>query len=250
MKMNFFRFNLFSKQLKCWVSTIILGVIFSFGSVKTIDAESKNTSQLMKEAQILVEKEAQFFNARQTIDWAKIHGLQHPNFRKKVSVEEVRYFEGWATHDYREKAKKNAHISGAMVPTLEYMKKHPNKFDPLGFPVARRYKWSGDPFLKIKTYFLEKISISKDGKYAKINIVVKGKQRLNPAIARGNFEFDAKYPLTDYWEKVDGFWVITLLSKPVSLSGSGILKYFLPNNNSAWRKMDFVDINPEKLSLS
>ena len=60
----------------------------------------------------------------------------------------------------------------------------------------------------------------------RVKIMVKGKQRLNPAIARGNFEFDAQYPLTDYWEKVDGSWVITLLSRPVSLSGSGILKYY------------------------
>ena len=75
--MNFFRFNLFSKQLKCWVSMIILGVIFSLGSVKKIDAESRNTSQLRKEAQILAEREAQFFNARLTTDWEKIYDLQH-----------------------------------------------------------------------------------------------------------------------------------------------------------------------------
>jgi len=250
MKMNFFRFNLFSKQLKCWVSTIILGVIFSFASVKKIDAESRDTPQLITEAQILVEREAQFFNARQIADWAKIHSFQHPDFRKKVSVDEVRYFEGWVTHDYRERAKQNSHISGAAVPTLDFMKKHPNKFDPLGFPVARRYVFSGDPHLNVKTYSLEKISISKNGKYAKVSIMVVGKQRINPVIARGLIEFDAAYPLTDFWEKVDGNWVITLLSAPVSNSGAGILKYYLPNNNSTWKKMDFVELYPYDLNLS
>ena len=247
--MNFFKINLFSKQLKYWASTIILGVIFSFGSVKAIDAEGRSTSQLITEAQVLVEREAQFFNARKTTNWEKIHSLQHPDFKKKVSVDEVRYFEGWVTHDYRERAKQNAHISGAAIPTLDYIKKHPNKTDPLGFPVARRYVFSGDPFLKVKTYSLEKISISKNGKYAKVEIMVKGKQRLNPAIIRGNLEFDAQYSLTDYWEKVDGKWVITLLSAPVSNSGAGVLKYYLPNNDSAWGKMDFVEIESRDLSL-
>ena len=58
-------------------------------------------------------------------------------------------------------------------------------------------------------------------------------------MVRGNFEFDAEYPFTDYWEKVSGEWVITLLSKPVNTSGSGILKYYVPNNKSGWGKADF-----------
>ena len=228
---------------------IILGAIFSIGSVDTINAENRIMPQLLEEAQVLVDKEAQFFEARMTTDWEKIHSLQHPDFRKRISVEEVRYFEGWVDQDFRERAKRNAHISGAAVPTLEYMKRHPHKFDPLGFPVARRYMWSGNPFLKIKTYSLEKISISKNGKYAKVGILIKGKQRLNPAIVRGNFEFDAQYPLTDYWEKVEGDWVITLLSAPIAMSGAGILKYYLPNDKSGWGKADFVEINPEDLKL-
>jgi len=180
-------------------------------------------------------------------DWEKIHGLQHPDFRKKVSVDEIRYFEGWVASDFREKAKQNAHISGAYVPTLDFMKKNPNKRDPLGFPVPRRYKWSDNPFLKIKTYSLEKISISADGKYAKVKTMLKCRERVNPMMVRGNFEFDAQYSLTDYWEKVDGEWVITLLSKPVNTSGSGMLKYYVPNNKSGWGKADFAEINPADL---
>ena len=117
----------------------------------------------------------------------------------------------------------------------------------MGFPVPRRYTWSDDPFLKIKTYSLEKVSISADGKYAKVKTMLKGKQRLNPMMVRGNFEFDAQYPLTDYWEKVDGKWVITLLSQPVNTSGAGMLKYYVPNNKSGWGKADFAEINPADL---
>ena len=77
--------------------------------------------------------------------------------------------------------------------------------------------------------------------------MLKGRQRLNPMMVRGNFEFDAQYSLTDYWEKVDGKWVITLLSQPVNTSGTGILKYYVPNNKSGWGKADFVEINPADL---
>ena len=193
---------------------------------------------------------AWLLNARINVNWKKMHDFQHPDFRKKISLDEIRYFEGWVTSDYREKAKQNAHISGSFVPTLDFIKKNPNKLDPLGFPVVRRYKWSEDPFLKVKSYSLKKISISKDGKYAKVKVMLKGRQRLNPAVVRGNFEFDAQYPLTDYWEKVDGDWVITLLSAPVRTSGTGILKYYIPNDKSGWGKAEFVEITPKDLNLS
>ena len=66
---------------------------------------------------------------------------------------------------------------------------------------------------------------------------------------RGNFEFDAKYPLTDFWEKVDGEWVITLLSAPINTSGAGILKYYVPNNKTGWEKTEFVEIDPADLKI-
>ena len=117
--------------------------------------------------------------------------------------------------------------------------------------MKRRYAWSEDPYLKIKSFSLEKISISTDGKYAKVNVMLKGRQRLNPAVTRGgDYEFAAQYPTTDYWEKVNGNWVITLLSKPANLSGTGALKFFVPNNKSGWGKAEFVEINSLDLKLS
>jgi len=236
-------------QLKRGLITLILGLLFSISSPQLMYAKNAITPLLIKEAKILSDKEEQLFSARMKLEWEKIHGLQHPDFRKKVSADEIRYFEGWVVNDYREKAKQNAHISGAFVPTLDFIKKNPNKRDPLGFPVARRYKWSDNPFLKIKTYSLEKISISADGKYAKVKTMLKGRQRLNPAVVRGNFEFDAQYFSTNFWEKVDGNWVITLLSAPIKTSGSGILKYYVPNNKNGWGKAEFMEINPKDLKL-
>lgn len=241
----------FNLQLKRGFITVILGLLLSISSPQLMFAKNAITPQLTEEATILFDREKQLFNARKNVDWGKMHSFQHPDFRKKISVDEMRYFEGWAALDYREKAKQNAHISGAYVPSVDYMKKNIYKKDPLGFPVKRRYEWSRDPFLKIKSFSLEKISISTDGKYAKVKVMLKGRQRLNPALTRGgDYEFAAQYPTTDYWEKVNGNWVITLLSKPANLSGTGILMFFVPNNKSGWGKAEFVEINPADLKVS
>ena len=241
----------FNLQLKRGFITVILGLLFAVSSTQLIYAKNAIKPQLTEEAKILFDMEKQLFNARMNVDWEKMHSLQHPEFRKKISVTEMRYFGGWAASDYREKSKQNAHISGAYVPSVDYMKKNIYKKDPLGFPVKRRYVWSGNSYLNIKTFSLEKISISTDGKYAKLKVMLKGRERLNPAVVRGgHYEFAAQYPTTDYWEKVNGNWVITLLSKPANLSGTGALKFFVPNNKSGWEKAEFVEINPLDLKLS
>ena len=241
----------FNLQLKRRFITVILALLFAVSSTQLIYAKNSIKPQLTDEAKILFDREKLLFNARMNVDWEKIHGFQHPEFRKKISVDEIRYFEGWAASNYREKAEQSAHISGAYVPSVDYMKKNVHKKDPLGFPVKRRYAWSGNPFIKIKTFSLEKISISRDGKYAKVKVMLKGRQRLNPAAVRGgHYEFPAQYPKTDYWEKVNGDWTITLLSKPVNLSGTGALKFFVPNDKSGWGKAEFVEINPLDLKVS
>ena len=247
MKKKKEKFNL---RLKRRFFTVTLGLLFSIGSPQLMYAKNGITPQLIEEAKILFDREKQLLKARVNVDWDMQHSLQHPDFRKKISVEELQYFEGFVASDYREKSKKNAHISGFFVPNLEYIKKNSKKKDPLGFPVIRRYKWSDDSYLRIKSYSLEKIGISKDGKYAKVNMMLKGRQRLNPAIVRADIEFAAQYPKTDYWEKINGNWVITLLSTPVNTSGTGILNFLVPNNKKSWGKTEFVELNPADLNLS
>ena len=238
-----------SFQLKRWFFTVIPGLVLFISSSQLIHAKNSTTPLLKDEAVIIFGKEKELFSARQKRDWKKIHAFQHPDFRKKISETEIKYFEGWVTADYREKSKQNAHISGSFIPDLDYMKKYPNKKDPLGFPVPRRYKWSENPFFDVKGFDIEKFFISTDGKYAKVKMMIKGREKLNPALVRKIFEFDAQYPLTDYWEKVDGNWVITLLSTPVNTSGTGILKFYVPNDKSGWEKAEFVEINPTDLKL-
>ncbi len=246
MKKKKEKFNL---RLKRRFFTVILGLLFSIGSPQLMYAKNGITPQLIEEAKILFDREKQLLNARINVDWNMQHSLQHPDFRKRISVEELQYYEGFVESDYREKSKQNPHISGSFVPSLDYIKKNKYKKDPLGFPVKRRYKWSNDSYLTIKSYSLEKISISRDGKYAKVTMMLKGRQRLNPAIVRADVEFSAQYPKTDYWEKINGNWVLTLLSTPVNTSGTGILKFLVPKNKKGWGKIEFVELNSADLKL-
>ena len=82
-------------QLKRGFTTLITGLLFSISSPQLMFAKNAIVPLLSEEAKILSDKEEQLFSARQKEDWEKIHSLQHPDFRKKVSVDEIRYFEGW-----------------------------------------------------------------------------------------------------------------------------------------------------------
>ena len=80
-----------------------------------------------------------------------------------------------------------------------------------------------------------------------VDIVLKGNERINPAMVRGDISFNMKRPHTDYWEKVDGKWVITVLADETSISGGMRTLYFIPNNNDSWEKKDYVQIDPSSL---
>ena len=135
----------FNLQLKRGFITIILGLLLSISSPLLMYAKNAITPQLNEEAQVLFDREKQLFNSRINLDWEKIHGLQHPDFRKKISADEIRYFEGWVASDYREIAKQNAHISGAYVPSVDYMKKNIYRKDLQAFMRKENISGAGIP---------------------------------------------------------------------------------------------------------
>ena len=87
----------------------------------------------------------------------------------------------------------------------------------------------------------------RDSKYAMVKILLKGRERINPALVRKDISFDMTRPHIDYWEKVDGKWTITVLADASSISGGMSTLYFIPNNNDAWEKKDYVHIDSESL---
>ena len=62
-----------------------------------------------------------------------------------------------------------------------------------------------------------------------------------------DISFDMTRPHVDYWEKVDGKWAITVLTDSSSISGGMSTLYFIPNNNDAWEKKDYVHIDSDSL---
>ena len=203
------------------------------------------SDEVLKEAKTLAKLEDGYFKKRLNNDLKGAYQYQHPAYKEKISLEEFLYFEGRLISNYRKGMQ--AHISGVMVPTLEHIKKNTGKRDVLGFPRASRYKWFENPFIKVKGYSLERISISEDGKYAMTEIMLTGRERLNPALVRGDIAFDMKRTHIDYWEKVNGQWAITVLIDNSSISGSKKTLYFIPNNNDAWQKMEYVHIDSASL---
>jgi hypothetical protein len=228
-----------SKITSYLLSTLILLAVVSEKSWGEVSDE------VLKEAKTLAKLEDDYFKKRLDNDLKGAYQYQHPTYKKEISLEEFLYFEGRLLSNYRKGMK--AHISGGMIPTLEHIKKNTVKRDALGFGRPSRYKWFENPFIKIKRYSLEQISISEDGKYAMTEIMLTGRERINPALVRGNIAFDMKRTHIDYWEKVKGQWVITVLIDNLSISGSKKSLYFIPNNNDAWKKMEYVQVDSTSL---
>ena len=221
-------------------------IIMSFYGFSIASASWAETEvTVLKDAKALEKIEKDYFNKRLKNDLKGVYQHQHPNFKKAISIEEFLYFEGRVVSGYRNGAM--GHISGGMIPPMNWIKKNFMKKDALGFPRKSYYKWFFNPFIQVKDYNLEKISISKDGKYAMVKIILKGRERINPALVRENISFDFTRSHIDFWEKVEGKWVITVLADSSSVSGGQRTMYFIPNNNDAWGKKEYIHVDTEDL---
>jgi len=224
---------------------LFFGIVV-LGGFSTANASwAEVADAVLKEAQELKQLENEYFNKRLNNDLRDVYEYQHPRYKEEISVEEFLYYEGRLVSGYRDGVL--GHISGGMIPPVNYIKKNFKKNDALGFPRKSYYKWFYNPFIIVKRYELEKISISKDGKYAMVKIMLKGRERINPALVREDISFDMTRPHVDYWEKVDGKWAITVLADSSTISGGMTTLYFIPNNNDAWEKKDYVHIDSESL---
>lgn len=198
---------------------------------------SKDFIQLSKK---LYTMEEDYWKKREKSEWQAIYDYQHPKFKKKVSIEEFKYFDGRVAHNYREEQSK--HISGMMVPTLEQIKGNQNKKDILGFPIHPTYKILSNGLMTIQSHKVDKIYISKDKKYARAVLKVDVKGQLNPGIVRGNVPYQTTLEIEDFWEYQDGEWVIPLLENPVNMSGIPTSFYYKPENLKEWEQMEFIEI--------
>ena len=226
------------------VSVCVAG-IFLLNLVAWGAAWAEPDKKYLKEAERLADLEKDYFQKRQNHDWQGVYDYQNPEFRKKISIEELQYFEGRVLFNYREKLKHN--ISGGMTPSTEHIKAHPKRKDVLGFPRRSYFKWFISAYIHVKDYRLESVELSKDLKNAMVKITLTGREELPKPLFRNKYEFDFKRTHVDYWEKVNGKWSIALLSDTTSISGTRV-HYYIPNDNRAWEKKEYVKIAGETLA--
>ena len=200
----------------------------------------------LQEAKKLAGLEVDYFQKKIRNDWSALYDYQHPDFKEHISIEEYQFFDGRVLYNYREDAMH--HVSGGLTPSLEFIKKNPGKKDALGFSHPRKYQWFANPFITIQGYDLKRVSISEDGKHGMVEVELRGIEKINPAVVRGDIKFDIQKPHVDYWEKVDGTWKIALLADAAAISGGKKVNYFIPNSNAAWEKMKFIAYVPRPKS--
>ncbi len=200
-----------------------------------------------QEVKKLYEIQKNYIKYKTESNWEKIYSLQHPEFRKNVSLAEFKYFDGKVTHDYRKNGK--THISGGYtIPSLEHINSHQDKKDILGFPAFRYYPLTSNRYIKINNISLDKILISDNGKYAKGVMTYKGIETMDPGRIKGILKFPVTLTMQDYWEKIDGNWYITLLRNTTNMSGN-IYYHFIPNNAGDWESTKFIEFNPSDLGF-
>lgn len=203
-------------------------------------------ADLVEEARKLYGIEEDYFQKRIKSEWQSIYNYQHPDYRKTISLEEFKFFDGKVLHNYIKSH--TLSISGKESNTRDFIRRNQEKKDVLGFPAPRKYQMFNDPLYTLRKYDVYKVSISKDGKYAKTHYKADVDTQYPPELWRGYMRYKFVLDCEDFWEKVDGNWFITVLKNKVSASGGPTFApYFIPNNSDAWEKTEFVDIDVDVL---
>ena len=173
---------------------------------------------LLEEGKRLYRIQEDYFKKCLVSDWEGIYNYHHPIFKEKISIKEFVFFNGKVDFNYRQSSR--AKISGGYaLPTLKYIEENQRNKDMLGYPAPpRKFQITTNPLVKIKSFSIQSVAMTHDKQYAKMNTKISGKMTL-PTIVRAIMKVPFNYPIVNYWEKVDGHWVITLLKDPRNLSG-------------------------------
>ena len=195
----------------------------------------------------LIETQRNYTKYKFESNWEKIYHYQHPVYKKNISIEEFKYFDGQVTKNYR--TSNRARISGGYaVPSLEMIKENQDKKDILGFPAVRQYYMTSNKFVKINEINLDKILMSDHRNYAKTIMTYKGIETFDPSLVRGTLRMPITLTMQDYWENVNGNWYITILENRTNLSGN-VFYHFTPNDKSSWENATFVEFNSSNLDF-
>jgi hypothetical protein len=199
---------------------------------------------IAREARTVYSVTKDYFQKRLDSEWQAMYDYQSPEFKKRVSFAEYLYFDGQVAHNHH--AGSPFHISGTPQAAEEFYKRNQEKRGFLNLPMKRTYSFAQSYNFKIKKHRIEKIFISKDGRYAKAHIRLEGSGLFPPQLWRGVKEIHLNEIFVDFWEKVDGQWKIALLKDERHISGKGVKFYYVPDAEDAWNGVEFVDVPEEQ----
>jgi len=223
-------------------SVAFVSLLLGFSSIAFTD----NSNNLREEARNLYENNQEYLNKCMASDWRGIYEHQHPEFRRRVSLDEFIFYDGLLAFDYR--TNRRAHVSGGYtLPSLDYIKRNAVKKDILGYPAFRRYQMTTNSLVRIEKFSIEKVELTANKRFAKITSRYIGKMRLEPGLVRKmmNALFDKE--MINYWEQVDNKWYISLLKDVREISGNRSF-HFVPNDGSTWESMEFVSFSASDLT--
>jgi len=229
--------------------SILVGAVgfLILGLSASVLAGGGSSSRYLKDARTLYQLNETYFTERQASDWVAIYRRQHPRFRRNIPFIQFVNLEGRVA--FKEVENPEAHLSGASMDPEDLKTKLYQKRDLLGFPTTRPYRIFPNPWITIKKHRIQKISISEDHRFAKVETEYDLREQLDPAIFRVILVIDRVETLTDYWEKVDGRWVVPLMINKLSLSGHKMIYFFTPRNREDLDTMRFVEIDPARVEV-
>jgi len=203
------------------------------------------SKEIYKKAADLLAAENDYINQRAKNNWEKIYSYQNPRYKRKISIEEFKYFNGRLDFYYREKSK--AHISGARLLSVEEIKSKKTPKDILGFPIRPRYRWIINPLFTFRKYEVLQILISKDGKRAKANWLLEGREQIDPRWTRSFIDFPVRRPYVDFWESTEEGWRIAVSALFQNISGQKTIHHLVPFDKEKWDHSDFFVLRPEDI---
>ncbi len=211
---------------------------------KGVDAGTRTTPNA-HDARELFQIEKQYMQDRLHSRWDEIYKRQHPDLKKRITRELFINRDGMAGYDTPDLLKSRKAGGLSILPPPSDVVTTPR--DPLGFPTSRKYRIIANPWVQIKKHRYDRVWLSPDGRYARVDVKLDVTERLPPHL----FRMDIVLPHTrehfDYWEKVDGKWVVALMVHRLSFSGAVIPVMFSPKKMDELDKIKWVEFDPAKL---
>lgn len=206
---------------------------------------SAASPSMQEEARRLLAIEEQYFQDRLQSNWQAIYNRQHTKFKKRVPFPYFVNTNGLTAYDSPGLlARPQWGGVAATKPTAGVVEINR---DPLGLAAPPKYLIIPSPWVRIDRHRYAKLWISKDGKFAKVDVKLDVTERLPPHLFKIDMVFPHTRDHTDYWEKIDGQWQVALMVHKTSVSGGKFPMLFVPNALDRYNLMEWIPFDPKTL---